>query len=1329
MTEKSTSSGSSSGKSSRNPKSEIAGNTEDDGVSIAVHSTFTIEPFDRHKMKWSRWVERFEGALQLFGVREQTKLPMLLHYMGAETYDVVSDKLAPAKPKDQAYAAIVKILEEHFNPEPLEIVECVNFLFRRQCAEREDETINEFLVALRKLAMTCNFGDYLNNALRNQLVIGLKSDAIRARLLEVRGLTLEKARDIAVSMELSVKGGYEIRSLQCKSEVSLVEHQYAKSASARSRIAKPGTSTSDMKRNGCYRCGNAQHYADKCPYLNSFCRHCGRRGHLQKVCLQKNANKSDTNQLEESRRENAREDVQAEEICGVYSAADFRCKVGKFWLHLSIDGVKTEFEIDSGSPVSIISVHDQQQLFPTMRLQQPDLELVSYSGNAIELCGMSAVRVEYENKKHDLLLYIAKNRKHPLLGRSWMKVLKLKLEKFYDCVGAISETGHTSKNATDAVKVLITRAVEEEIKKLVEAGVLIKVNHSEWATPVVPVKKLNNKVRLCGDYKLSVNPSILVDDHPLPTVEELFANVAGGDKFSKIDLSQAYLQLEVEPKDQEILTLSTHLGLYQPTRMMYGISSAPAIWQRLIEEVLNGIEGVTVFIDDIRVTGPNDEMHLRRLEEVFRRLSEYNMRVNLEKCQFFANRIEYCGYMIDRDGIHKVQKKIDAVQNMPVPQNKDQVRSFVGLVNYYGRFFPHLSTTIYPLNCLLRNDVHFQWTKKCEEAFRKVKEEMQSDRFLVHYNPGLPLVLATDASPYGVGAVLSHIFPDGTERPIQYASQTLNETQRRYKQVDREAYAIVFGIRKFYQYLYGSKFVLITDNQPLKQIFSETKGLPTMSALRMQHYATFLQSFNYSIKFRPTKDHCNADAFSRLPVSTKAPDNVVEEVDLVEVDIIETLPLTVDDLCKATAKDGSVKVLIQGLKNGKIVEAKDRFGISQEEFNLQQGCIMRGIRVYIPSSLREQVLSELHSTHFGSTRLKTLARGYVWWERIDKDIEDMVRNCASCQLTRPDPVKAPLHCWEQPNQPFERVHVDFAGPFLGSYFIVFVDAFTKWPEVKILRDITTNTTIHACREFFATFGIPSVLVSDHGVQFKSADFQSFLKLNGIFHKMGAPYHPATNGQAERFIQTLKGKMKALNCDKSRMHTELCQILLSYRKTIHPATGKSPSMMVFNRQIRSRLDLMIPDPKAKTNDPEIKIRSIPEGARVAARDYLDRTKWKYGHVIEKLGKLHYNVQLDDNRTWKRHIDQLREVGANLGKPAQTSQEFPEHFDPIPTKTASERNDAVEEPRVELSTENLSTTASGDIQEPSNAVTMDSPAIDQPLLRRSTRIGQQLQRLNL
>ncbi|XP_053691598.1 uncharacterized protein K02A2.6-like [Sabethes cyaneus] len=216
-------------------------------------------------------------------------------------------------------------------------------------------------------------------------------------------------------------------------------------------------------------------------------------------------------------------------------------------------------------------------------------------------------------------------------------------------------------------------------------------------------------------------------------------------------------------------------------------------------------------------------------------------------------------------------------------------------------------------------------------------------------------------------------------------------------------------------------------------------------------------------------------------------------------------------------------------------------------------------------------------------------------------------------------------------------------PFLGLNFLVIVDAHTKWPEVKIIPDMTADTTIVYLREFFTTFGVPSVIVSDRGVQFTSEQFQAFLKKkNGITQKLGAPYHPTTNGQAERFVQTFKDKLKAIKCEKRDVQYELHKILMAYRRTVHPTTGKSPTMLVFGRQIKSRLDLMIPTNGVEKipRGEEIELRHFAVNDRVAARDYTGSSKWRYGVVTERLGELHYMVELDDGRLWKRHIDQLR-----------------------------------------------------------------------------------------
>lgn len=261
--------------------------------------------------------------------------------------------------------------------------------------------------------------------------------------------------------------------------------------------------------------------------------------------------------------------------------------------------------------------------------------------------------------------------------------------------------------------------------------------------------------------------------------------------------------------------------------------------------------------------------------------------------------------------------------------NVDEVRSFVGIVNYYGRFLKNLSTVIYPLNNLLKKEVPCNWTSKCGNAFQKVKNNLQSNDFLVHYDTQLSLILATYASSYGVGAVLSHICPDGSERPIQYASQTLSLTQQKYTQLDKEAFAITFGVRGFAQYLLGRRFTLQVDNKPLVHIFLPSKGLPTFAAMRMQHYELFLRNFYFDIMFRKTGDHGNANAMSRLPISYSSSPIELEETDVVEINMIETLPIRVKELEEVTLRDKSVANLIHGLRTGRGVKPGDIFGVDQ----------------------------------------------------------------------------------------------------------------------------------------------------------------------------------------------------------------------------------------------------------------------------------------------------------------------------------------------------------------------------------------------------------------
>ena len=795
------------------------------------------------------------------------------------------------------------------------------------------------------------------------------------------------------------------------------------------------------------------------------------------------------------------------------------------------------------------------------------------------------------------------------------------------------------------------------LEKMKKEEILTQVDHSEYASPIVPVEKDDGTVRICGDYKSTLNPNLETKQYPLPTVEDCFQPMVGGEKFTRLDIRQAYNNLRLRECDRALTTINTSQGLFVWNRLPYGVSSSTAIFQQTMDQVLHGLKGVACRVDDILLTGRDDREHLDILEEVVRRLETANFRCNLKKTKFLRDSVTYLGYRVDKHGIRPLKSKVDTLIKASYPENLNSLVSFLGAVNYYGRFIRNLSTVVEPLN-KLRRGVPWKFGKEERTAFDSLKTALSSSQVIVPYDPELPVKIDTDASSSGLGAVISHIMSDGTERPIEFASRTLNPAERNYSQIEKEALGIVWGVKRFHKYIYARKFRLVTDHRPLVFILKENRSIPEMGASRILRWAITLSSYQYTIEYRSTTKHANADVCSRFPLRSVEEEQEESSdesgsrrvAEIFYSNFIDKPLINCISICKFTAKDAVLSKVLRLVLSGwperldKGLDYLKPYFHRKNELSAEKGCIVWGTRVVVPERLREEVLKLLHVTHQGITAVKAMARSFVWWPGIDKEIELVSRKCAACQDSQRRPPKATPHPWIHATHPWDRIHADFCGPTDGRMWLVVVDAYTKWIEVIDMRSCTTSASlIKELRKLFATFGLPHTFVSDNGPQLISEETTLFLESNGIMPVPVPKYTPICNGLAERAVQSFKTALeKAQRADKN-FDFNLAKWLLHQRNTPHATTHETPAMRMFGRPTRTLLSLLDPltnptrSRKPKLNAGPFKLRSFKVGEKVRVLD-VRADEWYPGVIEDREGSKVYLVNTKAGIE-RRHVDHL------------------------------------------------------------------------------------------
>ena len=816
------------------------------------------------------------------------------------------------------------------------------------------------------------------------------------------------------------------------------------------------------------------------------------------------------------------------------------------------------------------------------------------------------------------------------------------------------------------------KIVEDETSKMLRMGV-IQPSKSPYGAPVVLVNKKDNAARFCVDYR-GLNEITVKDNYPMPYIEEELERFRGCRYFTTLDLTSGYWQFLVEDSAQKYTAFSTHEGHFEFKRMPFGLCTAGATFQRNMEELLKGLEFARNYIDDIMVASKTFEEHLKHLELVLTRLREAKLKVKPTKCNIADHETKFLGFLVSEKGIKVCDSRSDAIKDYPIPTTQKQVRSFLGLASYYRRFINGFSEMAAPLTALTAKAAKgFKWNEICDEAFNNLKERLISPPILRQPDFQRQFVLTTDASTYGLGAILSQ--PDGDqENVIAYASRTMNEHERRYMTTEQELLAIVWAVQRFRPYLYGTTFKLITDHKALVHIQTSALG-----SGRLARWKLLLAEYQFEVEHKPGKDNTNADVLSRIEYVSS---------------IYENAPMTSEELARLQGEDKNLKAIIDKTNEG---------GGVYESFVLRDGVLYRRRsidkpyakntiwRLVIPDSLVDEVLRTCHDdfsgAHLGLKKTCHKVSSQFFWTGMKKDVEKWISSCELCDAKKL-PVtkyKAPLHPITEAERPFDIIGMDFVGPLPetesgNKWLLVITDYLTKWVEAFPTKDAKANTVAKILiKEIICRHGAPKKLLTDQGRQFvsnllaKVCEYFNTKKINTT------SYHPQCNGLTERFNGTLCSMIASYCNEKQEDWDEFIDVcLFAYRTSKQETVGETPFRLLYGRDVNLPADIALWSSKDIFIDEidkawKLAHKLISESAerQVAKESISNYPKYKVGDRIRvdipsiaiglkrKLRRKNYSEPLEvlaitdtDNIMISRDPDKW--VHSNRVKPAITSR---------------------------------------------------------------------------